>query len=313
LRVVFAGTPEFSVPALDALHAAGHQIVGVYTQPDRPAGRGRKLTPSAVAQRAAELNLATFKPEKLRGDAIEELRALEPDAMVVVAYGLILPQAVLDIPRHGCINIHASLLPRWRGAAPIQRAILAGDRETGVTIMRMDAGLDTGPMLLAERVAIDEETTAGDLLRRLSALGARLIVDALQRIESGALVATQQPAEGATYAHKIDKEEARIDWNLSADEIARRIRGFNPAPVAWSELEPISGAGAERIRIFAAKPLVGRVGGEPGSVLDVGDRGVAVACADGALLVTELQRPGGKPIAAKEAVRGWHLEGRRFR
>jgi methionyl-tRNA formyltransferase len=226
--------------------------------------------------------------------------------MVVVAYGLILPQAVLEIPKHGCINIHASLLPRWRGAAPIQRAILAGDRETGVTIMRMDAGLDTGPMLLAERIPIGEEDTAGDLLRRLSTLGATLIVDALQRIEAGTLVATPQPAEGATYAHKIDKEEARVDWRRHADELARRVRAFNPTPIAWSELE------GERVRFYAARALTGRVGGEPGSVLDVGDRGIAVACADGALLVTELQRPGGKPMPAAEAARGWHLQGRRF-
>ena len=319
MRLVFAGTPEFSVPALDALHAAGHQIAGVYSQPDRPAGRGRKLTPSAVALRAEALKLATFKPEKLRGDAIEELRGLEADAMVVVAYGLILPQAVLDIPKHGCINIHASILPRWRGAAPIQRAILAGDRETGVTIMRMDAGLDTGPMLLAERIAIDEEATAGDLMRRLSALGARMIVDALQRIEAGTLPATPQPLDGATYAHKIDKEEARIDWRLTADELARRVRAFNPAPITWSELAGVSAAGAvpavsgERIRFFAARPLTGRVGGEPGRVLDVSDRGIAIACADGALLVTQLQRPGGKPLAAAEASRGWHLDGRSFR
>jgi methionyl-tRNA formyltransferase len=306
LRLVFAGTPDFSVPALDALHAAGHLIAGVYSQPDRPAGRGRKLTPSPVAQRALQLQLATFKPEKLRGDAIEELRALAPEVMVVVAYGLILPQAVLDIPKHGCINIHASLLPRWRGAAPIQRAILAGDRQTGVTIMRMDAGLDTGPMLLTETVAIGEETTAGDLMRRLSALGARLIVDALQRIEAGTLAATPQPAQGATYAHKIDKEEARIDWRLPAVELARRVRAFNPVPIAWSELD------GERVRFYAARALNGRVGGEPGSVLDVGDRGVAIACAEGALLVTELQRPGGKPLAAAQAAHGWPLHGRRF-
>ncbi len=305
MRLIFAGTPEFSVPALDALHAAGHEIVGVYSQPDRPAGRGRKLTPSPVALRAAQLSLPTFKPEKLRGDAIEELRALKPDVMVVVAYGLILPQAVLDIPEHGCINIHASLLPRWRGAAPIQRAIIAGDRQTGVTIMRMDAGLDTGPMLLAEKIVIGDDTTAGDLMRSLSTLGAKLIVDALEKLTT--LPVTPQPADGATYAHKIDKEEARIDWRLTADELARRVRGFNPVPIAWSELD------GERVRFYAARALTGRVGGEPGQVLDVNDRGIAVVCSDGALLVTQLQRPGGKPMPARDAARGWNLQGRCFR
>ena len=304
MRLIFAGTPEFSVPALDALHAAGHDIVGVYSQPDRPAGRGRKLTPSAVAQRADALKLATFKPEKLRGDAIEQLRALKPEAMIVVAYGLILPQAVLDIPARGCINIHASILPRWRGAAPIQRAILAGDRETGVTIMRMDAGLDTGPMLLAEKIPIGDDATAGDLMHALSALGAKLIVEALHRLDT--LAVTPQPAQGATYAHKIDKEEARIDWKLSADDIARRVRAFNPAPIAWSELD------GERVRVYAARALNGRVGGEPGEVLDVSDRGIAIACGDGALLVTQLQRPGGRPMRAQDAARGWDLSDRRF-
>src|SRR5581483_9352442 len=304
VRLVFAGTPEFSVQALDALIAAGHEIAGVYTQPDRPAGRGRKLTPSPVAQRAAQLSLPTFKPEKLRGDAIEALRALKPEVMIVVAYGLILPQAVLDIPTHGCINIHASLLPRWRGAAPIQRAILAGDRETGVTIMRMDAGLDTGPMLLAKKIAIGDDTTAGELMSALSALGAKLIVEALHRLDT--LPAAPQPAQGATYAHKIDKEEARVDWQRSADEIARAVRAFNPVPIAWSELD------GERVRFHAARALTGRVGGEPGQVLDVGDRGIAIACGDGALLVTQLQRPGGKALASQDAARGWNLAGRRF-
>ncbi len=304
MRLIFAGTPEFSVPALDALHAAGHDIAGVYSQPDRPAGRGRKLTPSAVAQRADALKLPAFKPEKLRGDAIEQLRALKPEVMVVVAYGLILPQAVLDIPARGCINIHASILPRWRGAAPIQRAILAGDRETGVTIMRMDAGLDTGPMLLAEKIAIGDDATAGDLMKALSALGAKLIVEALHRLDT--LAAAPQPTQGATYAHKIDKEEARIDWRRPADEIARSVRAFNPAPIAWSELE------GERVRFYAARALNARVGGEPGQVLDVSDRGIAIACGDGGLLVTQLQRPGGKAIAAQDAARGWNLSGRRF-
>jgi methionyl-tRNA formyltransferase len=304
LRIVFAGTPEFSVPALEALHRAGHTITGVYSQPDRPAGRGRKLTPSAVAVRAGELGLRAFKPEKLAGAAIDELRALEPDVMVVVAYGLLLPQAVLDIPRHGCINIHASILPRWRGAAPIQRAILAGDTETGVTIMRMEAGLDTGPMLLVEKVTIGDETTAADLLASLSSLGAKMIVDALARIAT--LNATPQPAQGATYARKIEKDEARLDFTTTAEQLSRQVRAFNPAPIAWAELD------GERVKVHAARALPGRIGGTPGAVLDVGDRGIAVACADGALLIQELQRPGGKPLRALEAARGWNVAGRRF-
>jgi methionyl-tRNA formyltransferase len=304
VRLVFAGTPEFSVPALQALHRAGHEIAGVYTQPDRPAGRGRKLTPSPVAAHAAQLGFATFKPEKLAGAAIEELRALRPEVMVVVAYGLILPQAVLDIPAHGCINIHASLLPRWRGAAPIQRAILAGDRETGVTIMRMDAGLDTGPMLLMEKVPIGDEATAGDLLKSLSSLGATLIVETLSGIPG--LKATAQPSEGATYAKKISKDEARLDWTAPAEQLSRQVRAFNPAPGAWSEIE------GERIRILSARALPGRVGGSAGAVLDAGDKGIAVACADGALLIQQLQRPGGKPLAANQATRGWNIGSKTF-
>ena len=303
---MFAGTPEFAVPALEALHAAGHGIAGVYTQPDRPAGRGQKLSASPVASCAAQLGLPVFKPGKLVGPAVEELRALGPEAMVVVAYGLILPQGVLDIPKYGCINIHASLLPRWRGAAPIQRAILAGDRETGVTIMRMDAGLDTGPKLLSHKLPISDETTAADLLGSLSALGARLIVEALTQLAAGTIKETQQAEQGATYAKKISKEEARIDWKLSADELARRVRAYNPAPIAWSELQ------GERVRIFAARALPGRVGGAPGEVLDVNDKGVAVAAGDGALLIQQLQRPGGKALPARDAARGWNVAGRKF-
>ncbi len=287
------------MPALEALHQAGHQIVGVYSQPDRPAGRGRKLTAAPVALRAQQLGLPTFKPEKLIGPAVDELRALRPEVMVVVAYGLILPPSVLDVPPLGCINIHASLLPRWRGAAPIQRALLAGDRETGVTIMRMDAGLDTGPMLLTGTVPIGSDTTAGDLLASLSALGAQLVVEALRGLEAGTLRDAPQPEQGATYAKKISKEEARLDWRSTADELARRVRAFNPAPVAWSEI------GGERVRVYEAHPLPGRIGGESGAVLDVSDRGLAVACSDGALLIRQLQRPGGTPMAAHQGARGW--------
>jgi methionyl-tRNA formyltransferase len=307
MRLVFAGTPEFAVPALDALHAAGHDIAGVYTQPDRPAGRGQKLSASPVSQRAAELGLPVFKPEKLIGDAIEQLRALGPEVMVVVAYGLILPQAVLDIPPHGCINIHASLLPRWRGAAPIQRAILAGDKSTGVTIMRMDAGLDTGPMLLSDHVPITEQTTAALLHDALSAMGSKLIVRALDDLAQGRLQAVAQPDSGATYAKKITKDEARLDWSLPAADLARRVRAYNPMPIAWTELK------GERIRIHAARALAeGTPGGAPGSVLGVSDSGIAVATGNGLLLIEQLQRPGGKPLAARAAASGWNLAGLQF-
>ena len=308
MRLVFAGTPDFAVSALDALHAAGHEIVGVFTQPDRPAGRGQKLTASPVAARAAELGLASFKPESFRKqpEAVDALRALNADAMVVVAYGLILPQAVLDLPRLGCFNIHASLLPRWRGAAPIQRAILAGDSETGVTIMRMDAGLDTGAMLLWESLPIAEKTAA-ELHDELAAQGARLIVDALHRLQAGTLPDVPQPAEGATYAAKVSKDEARIDWTLPAEEIARRIRGYNPAPVAWSELS------GERIKLFRTQAVVTAASAPPGTVLALDERGLHVATGDGQLCVTELQRPGGKVLAAAALARSWNITGQIFR
>ncbi|ROH93138.1 methionyl-tRNA formyltransferase [Stagnimonas aquatica] len=290
MRLVFAGTPEFSVAALDALVAAGHEIVGVYTQPDRPFGRGQKLTPSPVAQRASALGLAVHKPVSLRKEpeALATLRALAPEAMVVVAYGQILPQSVLDIPRLGCLNIHASLLPRWRGAAPIQRAILAGDAETGVTIMRMDAGLDTGPMLLWESLPIGE-MTAGELHDALMPMGARLIVEALRRLEAGTLPDVPQPAEGVTYATKLSKDEARIDWSLPAEEIARRIRGYNPVPGAWSLLA------GERIKLLRANALPGTEAAVAGAVLANDKGGFRVGCGSDQLLVTEHQRPGGRP------------------
>jgi methionyl-tRNA formyltransferase len=309
LKLVFAGTPDFSVAALEALHAAGHEIVGVYTQPDRPAGRGQKLTPSPVAQRAVELGLPVFKPLKLRGndEAIAELRALNPEVMVVVAYGLILPQAVLDIPLHGCFNIHASLLPRWRGAAPIQRAILAGDRESGVTIMKMDAGLDTGPMLLIETTPITPTTTAAELHDALQAQGSRLIVEALRKLEAGTLRETPQPADGATYAHKLDKAEARLDWTKPAIELERAVRGFNPVPVAWTELA------GERLRVFAAAVDESPADdAEPGSVLGVDASGLAVATGSGRLLLRQVQWAGGKVLAAHQAMQGRDLRRARF-
>lgn len=300
MRLVFAGTPAFSVTALDALHQAGHPIVGVYTQPDRPAGRGQKLSASPVALRAEHLGLPLFKPAKLRGnaDALAELRALAPECMVVVAYGLILPQEVLAIPTHGCLNIHASVLPRWRGAAPIQRAVLAGDPESGVTIMRMDAGLDTGPMLLWEAVPIGAQTTAGDLHDALAALGARLIVEALARLEQGKLPDHPQPVEGVTYAGKLTKEEARLDWTLPASALVRRIHGYNPMPGAWSEL------GGERLKLLRAEVAEGTApDAAPGTVLSLDRDGMVVSTGSGRLRVLELQRPGSKPAPPWAAYR----------
>ncbi len=289
----------FSVQALDALVEAGHPIVGVYTQPDRPSGRGQKLSASPVARRAAALGLPTFKPEKLRGNeaAIAEMRALAPECMVVVAYGLILPQVVLDIPVRGCLNIHASLLPRWRGAAPIQRAVLAGDPQTGVTIMQMDAGLDTGPMLLREALPISPEATSGDVHDALALQGARLIVQALSAIERDELPAQPQPAEGASYAGKLSKEEARLDWSLPAAELRRRIHGYNPMPGAWCEWN------GERIKLLRATlgPEDGTGTSPPGSVLASDDRGLSVATMQGVLRITEMQRPGGRPTGPMAA------------
>ena len=299
MRLIFAGTPAFSVMALDALVEAGHEIVAVYTQPDRPAGRDQKLSASPVAQRAAALGLPTFKPAKLRGNevALAEMRALNAECMVVVAYGLILPQAVLDIPVRGCLNIHASLLPRWRGAAPIQRAVLAGDLQTGVTIMQMDAGLDTGPILLLEALPISADATSGDIHDALALLGARLIVKALDGIERNALPAQAQPAEGATYASKLTKEEARLDWSLPAAELLRRVHGYNPMPGAWCEWN------GERVKLLRAAVEPGRDAGasQPGSVLVADERGLSVATSQGVLRIVEMQRPGGRPSSPMAA------------
>ena len=307
MRIAFAGTPEFSVVALDALQAAGHQIVGVFTQPDRPAGRGQKLTPSPVALRAEALNLPTFKPLKINAEAQDDLRMLRAELMVVVAYGLILPPAALGIPRHGCFNIHASLLPRWRGAAPIQRALLAGDRETGITIMRMDAGLDTGPMLLKESVPISPETNAAQLHDVLATMGGRLIVQAIAQLARGELYEQVQPADGATYAKKISKDEARLDWALSADELVRRVRGYNPMPMAWAEF----GNGRARIYQAVAQPV--QSDAEIGTVIGADEDGIRIACGTGVLNVQTLQWAGGKPISAAQATRGKDLVGQRFR
>ena len=293
MRVIFMGTPEFSVPALDAL-AAAHEVVCVYTQPPRPAGRGKKDRPSPVQVRAAALGLPVRHPVSLKdGAAQAEFAALEADVAVVVAYGLILPQAVLKAPVRGCLNIHASLLPRWRGAAPIHRAIMAGDAETGVCIMHMEAGLDTGPVLLCRAVTIGAEETTGDLHDRLSALGAGAIVEALAGLDG--LVPVPQPEAGVTYAAKIDKAEARVDWTRPAGEVDRLIRGLSPFPGAWTEV------GGERVKLLRSRLAGGQ--GAPGQVLS----GFAVACGTGAVEVIEAQREGKRPMPAAEVLRGLSL------
>jgi methionyl-tRNA formyltransferase len=296
MRIVFMGTPGFALPALEALVAAGHEIAAVYTRPPRPAGRGQAARPSPVAARAAALGLKLRHPLSLRDAEVQAgFAALEADAAVVVAYGLILPPAVLAAPRAGCLNIHASLLPRWRGAAPIHRAVMAGDAETGVCIMRMEAGLDTGPVLLRAAVPIGEEETTGELHDRLAQLGAGLIVQALARLPD--LVAVAQGAEGVTYAAKIDKAEARIDWTRPAAEVARLIRGLSPAPGAWCL------AGGERVKLLRARAVAGA--GTPGEVLEGAAEALVVACGQGAVAVSEVQREGRRAMAVAEALRGW--------
>src|SRR6056297_3515902 len=295
MRLVFMGTPGFAVPALQALHAAGHEIAAVYSQPPRPAGRGKKPRPSPVQAAAEALGLEVRTPERLRdAEAQAEFSALEADAGVVAAYGLILPRAVLDAPKLGCWNVHASLLPRWRGAAPIQRAILAGDAETGVCIMRMEPGLDTGPVALREATPIGAEDDAGTLHDRLAEIGARLIVQAMARLEAGTLETTPQPEAGVTYADKIDKAEARIDWTRPAEAVGRQVRAFAPAPGAWTEID------GERLRVLAARPEAGE--GVPGETLDDALR---VACGEGALRVTRAQRAGRGAGPAEELLRGF--------
>lgn len=290
LRLVFAGTPEFAAEHLKALLDTPHQIVAVYTQPDRPAGRGQKLMPSPVKQLALQHGLPVLQPPTLRDPAAqEELRALAPDLMVVVAYGLILPQAVLDIPRLGCINSHASLLPRWRGAAPIQRAVQAGDAESGVTVMQMEAGLDTGPMLLKVTTPITAGDTGGSLHDRLAQLGPQAVVQAIAGLAAGTLQGEVQDDALATYAHKLNKDEARIDWNRPADELERLVRAFNPWPICHSTLD------GQPLKVLAAEPAEGR--GQPGQILDASKDGLTVACGEGALRLTRLQLPGGKPLA----------------
>jgi len=304
MKIIFAGTPDFAALALEALLAAQQQIVLVLTQPDRPAGRGMKSLASPVKQLALRHGIEVAQPASLKDAQVQEfLRGCGADAMVVAAYGLILPQAVLDIPRLGAINIHASLLPRWRGAAPIQRALLAGDHETGVCIMRMDAGLDTGPVLLREALCIETDDTAQTLHDRLAVLGARLIVQAMHGLEHGALVPQPQAGDGVTYAHKIDKAEARINWTEPAAAIDRHIRAFSPFPGAHSMLR------ATELKIWSAtlEPDTGVAipGALPGQVLAVGTDGLRVACGEGTLNVLQLQRPGGKRLPVADFLRGF--------
>lgn len=295
MKIVFAGTPAFAVSSLRAA-ARHHEVVAVYTQPDRPAGRGRGLAPSPVKLEAIARGIPVFQPESLKTpEAQQQLRDLAPDLMVVVAYGLILPKAVLTIPTHGCWNVHASLLPRWRGAAPIQRAIQAGDAETGVCLMQMEAGLDTGPVLLKQHIAIGPNDTGGQLHDRLAALGEQVLSDGLGLLRAGIKpIAQPQPEAGVTYAHKLDKAEARLDWAQDADALARTVRAFNPWPVAEAMLV------GERVRIHGAIALDGNQGKAPGTLLAASRDGIDIACGHGALRLRVLQREGGKAITAAD-------------
>ena len=313
MKIIFAGTPEFARVALERLLDAGFSVPLVLTQPDRPAGRGMKLQASPVKQLALERHIAVAQPRSLRLDgkypddaaaARDAIEAAQADAMVVAAYGLILPQWVLDVPRLGCLNIHASLLPRWRGAAPIHRAIEAGDAQTGVTIMQMDAGLDTGDMLLVEREPIRHDDTTGQLHDRLAVLGGRLIVEALETAACGGLQPQQQPAEGVTYAHKIEKAEAALDWTAPAHTLARRVRAFNPFPGAATALA------GDAIKVWAAHADADAAtqSAAPGDVLTADADGIRVVARDGVLVLTELQRAGGKRLGAAEFLRGFALQ-----
>jgi methionyl-tRNA formyltransferase len=295
MRIVFAGTPAFAVPSLRAAHAH-HEVVAVYTQPDRPAGRGRGLTPSPVKLEAIQRGIPVLQPLSLRKKSTQDaLREMQPDVMVVVAYGLILPQAVLDIPQYGCWNVHASLLPRWRGAAPIQRAIEAGDTETGVCLMQMEAGLDTGPVLLAQSMPIGPEDTGGQLHDRLSDLGAQVLRDALGLLRAGVrLPPHPQAEEGVAYAHKLDKAEAKLDWAQPAGVLARKVRAFNPWPVAEAQVA------GERLRIHGAVVVDQSHDATPGTLLAAGRQGLDIACGVGVLRLRVVQREGGKAITAAD-------------
>ena len=303
MKVIFAGTPDFAAAALRAIAAAGFDIPLVLTQPDRPKGRGMQQQASPVKQAALDLGLTVAQPAKLRGndEALALLRSADADVMVVAAYGLILPQEVLDAPRHGCLNIHASLLPRWRGAAPIQRAIEAGDKETGVCIMQMDAGLDTGAVVSTHRYAIADTDTANEVHDALMHLGAQAIVADLQQLQqTGSLHAVPQPEEGVTYAQKLSKEEAKIRWTEPADTVARKIRAFNPVPAAWTLRQ------GQPLKIWQAHPVERQ--GEPGRILAADADGIVVACGENALCITQLQPAGSKRMSAQAFLAGRALD-----
>ncbi len=311
MRIVFAGTPDFAVPALNALIASNHQLVGIYTQPDRPSGRGRKLTASPVKCVAEQSGIPVYQPVSLReADAIQQLRDLRPDVMVVVAYGLILPSQVLEIPAKGCLNIHASLLPRWRGAAPIHRAIISGDQQTGVTIMRMQATLDTGPILLQHSIPIQQQTSA-ELFEQLAEIGAEALMSVIATIESGTIQAQVQNESQATYAKKISKEEARLDWQQPAQVLARQIRGLNPWPVANTLLND------KILRIWQARPMTDSIekntGLQPGQIISDGRKQFLVVTGDGLLELLEVQLPGGKRLTSAEFLNAHQVDGMQLR
>jgi methionyl-tRNA formyltransferase len=305
-KLLFAGTPDFALASLRALVDAGHVPVAVLTQPDRPAGRGKKLTASPVKKYAVDHNIPVWQPITLKdADVVAQIATLNPDIIVVAAYGLILPQAILDIPRCGCLNVHASLLPRWRGAAPIQQAILNGDTETGICLMQMEAGLDTGPVYASTATKIGDAESAGELHDRLAALGGELLVAKLPDIVAGKLNAVPQDESEATYAGKIRKQDAAMDWSLSAEEILRKIRAYNPVPGAWFELA------GERIKCFKALVL-DDVEGPPGVILQAGKSGIDVTCGRGALRMLEIQRPGRRKVTAGEFAAQQNLAGKRL-
>lgn len=299
LRIVFAGTPDFACASLRTLLASRHEVVAVYTQPDRPAGRGRRVSMSPVKEEALRAGLPVFQPATLKTpEAQQELASLAPELMVVVAYGLLLPAAVLSIPVRGCINVHASLLPRWRGAAPIQRAIAAGDRETGITIMQMDVGLDTGDMLHVVHTPIAADDTGGTLHDRLAPLGAQALVDVLDNIDRFAAARRKQDDANATYAHKLSKEDAEIDWTSGATRIIDQVRAFNPWPVAQTAHRD------QPLRIWSAVRVDADQEAEPGTITEVSREGVRVACGEGSVRLTQLQLPGGRPLRVADLLNG---------
>ncbi len=310
LRVAFAGTPEFALPAFHALVQSRHTLVGVLTQPDRPKGRGRQLAASPIKLAAQARGVPVSQPVSLKTEADRaDLVAWKPDVLVVVAYGLILPRAVLDLPRLGCLNIHASLLPRWRGAAPIQRAILAGDTETGVSIMKMEAGLDTGPVFLERRLTIGPDETGGSLHDRLAAEGGPAVLQVIDELEANRARSVPQSEQGVTYAAKIEKSEAVIDWSTDAAEVGRKVRAFNPWPIAETLLD------GEQLRIYRARVLddgLRDLSARPGAILDVRGDSIVVACGRGRLALVEVQRPGRRPVAARDLINTVDLMGRRL-